>query len=111
MRSRNDLKIKNRFDIPHYNWENKEKGIYFELFENKLNVEVKESDQANLLFSTPNTKELSLIEEYKDVDFFIKQNCYFSTSNLIEKMSKIVNVSLVYKIPNTDLFENLNFDI
>ena len=111
MRSRNDLKIKNRFDIPHYNWENKEKGIYFELFENKLNVEVKESDQANLLFSTPNTKELSLIEEYKEVDFFIKQNCFFSTSNLIEKMSKIQNISLIYRVPNSELLENFNFDL
>ena len=111
MRSSNDLKIKNKLDIPHYNWENKEKGIYFELFENKLNIEVKESDQANLLFSTPNTKELSLIESHREVDFFIKQKCYFSTSNLIDKMLKIPNISLVYKVPSAELLENFNLDI
>ena len=56
-------------------------------------------------------KELSLIESHREVDFFIKQNCYFSTSNLIEKMSKVQNISLVYRVPNSELSENLNFDL
>ena len=62
-------------------------------------------------FSFTNTKELSLIESHKEVDFFIKQNCYFSTSNLIDKMSKIPNISLVYKVPSDELLENFNLDI
>jgi len=58
-----------------------------------------------------NTKELSLIESHRKVDFFIKQNCYFSTSNLIDKMLKIPNISLVYKVPSNELLENFNLDI
>ena len=90
---------------------NKQKGIDFELFVNKLNVEVKETKLTDSLFSFTNTKELSLIESYREIDFFIKQNCYFSTSNLIDKMSEIPNISLVYKVPNNELLENFNLDI
>ena len=56
-------------------------------------------------------KELSLIESHKEVDFFIKQNCFFSTSNLIEKMSKIQNISLVYKVQNSELSKNFTFNL
>ena len=70
-----------------------------------------ETELTDSLFSFTNTKELSLIESYKEVDFFIKQNCYFSTSNLIDKMSKIPNISLVYKVPSDELLENFNLDI
>ena len=111
VRSKNDLKIEKSFNIPHYVWENKQKGIDFELFRNKLNVEVKETKLSDSLFSISNTKELSLIESHRKVDFFIKQNCYFSTSNLIEKMLKIPNISLVYKVPSNELLENFNLDI
>ena len=46
----------------------------------KLNVEVKETKLSNSLFSISNTKELSLIESHRKVDFFIKQNCcWYST--------------------------------
>jgi len=50
-------------------------------------MEIQESELTDSLFSFANTKELSLIESHKEVDFFIKQSCYFSTSNLIEKIS------------------------
>lgn len=111
IRSDNDLKIENKSNILHYTWKNKEKGIDFELFENKFNMETQESEVIDSLFSFANSKELSLIESHKEVDFFIKQNCYFSTSNLIEKISKISNVSLVYRLPSNELSENFNLDI
>ena len=68
-----------------------------------------ESKLKDSLFSFTSSKELSLIGSHKEVDFFIKQNCYFSTSNLIEKMSKIQNISLVYKVQNSELSENFTF--
>ena len=97
--------------IPLFNWNNEKKGISFELFENKFMVEDKDSGLKDSLFSLSISKELSLIESHKEVDFFIKQNCFFSTSNLIEKMSKIQNISLIYRVPNSELSENFNFDI
>ena len=74
--------------IPHFNWNNEKKGISFELFENKFTVEDKDPGLIDSLFSLSISKELSLIESHKEVDFFIKQNCFFSTSNLIEKCQK-----------------------
>ena len=97
--------------MPHFNWSNEKKGISFELFKNKYIVEDKDSELINSLFSLSITKELSLIESHKEVDYFIKQNCFFSTSNLIEKMSKIQNISLIYRVPNSELSKNFNFDL
>ena len=97
--------------MPHFNWNNEKKGISFELFENKFIVEDDGPEVMDSLFSLSISKELSLIESHKEVDFFIKQKCFFSTSNLIEKMSKIQNISLIYRVPNSELSENFNFDL
>ena len=77
VRSKNDLKIENSFHIPHYKWENKQKGIDFELFGNKLNVEVKDTELTDSLFSFTNTKELSLIESHKEVISLLNRNVIF----------------------------------
>ena len=97
--------------MPHFNWNNEKKGISFELFENKFIVEDDGPEVMDSLFSLSISKELSLIESHREVDFFIKQNCFFSTSNLIEKMSKIQNISIIYRVPNSELSENFNFDL
>ena len=97
--------------IPHFKWKSEKKGIRFELFENKFTVEDKDTELKDSLFSMSISKELSLIESHKEVDFFIKQNCFFSTSNLIEKMSKIQNISLAYKVQNSELSENFTFNL
>ena len=97
--------------MPHFNWNNEKKGISFELFENKFIIEDDGPEVMDSLFSLSISKELSLIESHKEVDFFIKQKCFFSTSNLIEKMSKIQNISLIYRVPNNELSENFNLDL
>ena len=111
IRSNNDLKVDNKFMIPHFKWKSEKKGIKFELFENKFTKEDNDPELKDSLFGMSIPKELSLIESHKEVDFFIKQNCFFSTSNLIEKMSKIQNISLVYKVQNSELSENFTFNL
>ena len=74
-------------------------------------IEGDESKLKDSLFSFTNSKELSLIRSHKEVDFFIKQNCYFSTSNLMEKMSKIPHISFSYRLTAEQTFENFNFEI
>ena len=59
------------------------------------------------LFSYPELKELYLIKKYKEVDFFIKQNCFYSSEKLIKTLKKVKGISLVYRIYDFD--ENLNF--
>ena len=97
--------------IPHFKWKSDKKGIKFELFENKYTEELNDPELKDSLFGMSIPKELSLIESHKEVDFFIKQNCFFSTSNLIEKMSKIQNISLVYKVQNSELSENFTLNL
>ena len=74
-------------------------------------IEGDDSKLKDSLFSFTNSKELSLIESHKEVDFFIKQNCYFSTSKLIQKMSKIPYISISYRLRGGKSIENLNFEI
>lgn len=97
--------------IPHFKWKSEKKGIKFELFENKFTKEDNDPELKDSLFGMSIAKKLSLIESHKEVDFFIKQNCFFSTSNLIEKMSKIQNISLVYKVQNSELSKNFTFNL
>ncbi len=97
--------------IPHFKWKSEKKGIKFELFENKFTIEDNDPELKDSLFGMSIAKELSLIESHKEVDFFIKQNCYFSTSNLIEKMSKIPHISFSYRLPGKQSSENFNFEI
>ena len=97
--------------IPHFKWKSQKKGISFELFENKFIQEGQDPELKDSLFGMTIPKELSLIESHKEVDFFIKQNCFFSTSNLIEKMSKIQNISLIYKVHNSELSDDFTFDL
>ena len=97
--------------ISHFKWISQKKGISFELFENKFIREDYDPELKDSLFGMTIPKELSLIESHKEVDFFIKQNCFFSTSNLIEKMSKIQNISLIYKVHNSELSDNFTFDL
>ena len=111
IRSKNDILIDGTYKVPCFEWKINEKGIDFELFENKYIIEGNESSLKDSLFSFSSSKELSLIESHKEVDFFIKQNCYFSTLNLIEKMSKIPHISFTYILPEEQTFENFNFEI
>ena len=97
--------------IPHFKWKSEKKGIRFELFENKFTIEESDPELRGSLFGMSIPKELSLLESHKEVDFFIKQSCFFSTSNLIEKMSKIQNISHVYKVQNSELSENFTYNL
>ena len=74
-------------------------------------IEGDESKLKDSLFSFTDSKELSLIRSHKEVDFFMKQDCYFSTSSLIKKMSKVPHISFSYRLPSEQTLENFNFEI
>ena len=50
-----------------------------------------------------------MINKYKEVDFFIKQNCFYSTEKLIKSLKQVKGIYFVYRI--YDIEENLNFDL
>ena len=106
-RSKKDIKLEPNSYSSHYSWKSESKGIYFELFSNKLVAENVDNQDITGLFSYPELKELYLIKKYKEVDFFIKQNCFYSSEKLIKTLKKVKGMSLVYRIYDFD--ENLNF--
>ena len=67
------------------------------------------SNPANQLPKKMELKELYLIKKYKEVDFFIKQNCFYPSEKLVNTLKQVKGISLVYRI--YDLEENLNFDV
>jgi len=110
-RSKKDLLVNNLGLIPHFKWVNEKKGIDFELFPNKYKIENDDSKANYSLFSISDSKELYLMDSLKQVDYLIKQNCFFSTTNLINKMSTIPAISISYKIPEKNIDENFNLDL
>ena len=50
-----------------------------------------------------------MINKYKEVDFFIKQNCFYSTEKLIKALKQVKGIYFVYRI--YEIEENLNFDL
>ena len=50
-----------------------------------------------------------MINKYKEVDFFIKQNCFYSTEKLIKALKQVKGIYFVNRI--YDIEENLNFDL
>ena len=108
-RSKKDIKLEPHFYSSHYRWKSESKGINFELFSNKLIGHNDANQDITGLFSYPELNELYLINKYKEVDFFIKQNCFYSTEKLIKALKQVEGIYFVYKI--YDIEENLNFDL
>jgi hypothetical protein len=50
-----------------------------------------------------------LIKKDKEVDFFIKQNCFYPSEKIINTLKQVKGISLAYRI--FDVEENLNFDV
>lgn len=108
-RSKKDIKLEPHFYSSHYRWKSESKGIDFELFSNRLTGENDTNQDITGLFSYPELKELYLIKKYREVDFFIKQNCFYSSENLIKTLKQVNGISFVYRI--YDIEEILNFDL
>jgi len=108
-RSKKDIKLESNFYSSHYSWKSESKGIDFELFSNKLISENDSSQDIKGLFSYPELKELYLIKNYKEVDFLIKQNCFYPSEKLINTLKQVQGISFVYRI--YEFKENLNFDV
>ena len=108
-RSKKDIKLESHFYSSHYSWKLESKGLDFELFSNKLISNNESIQHIKGLFSYPELKELYLIKKYKEVDFFIKQNCFYPSEKLVNTLKQVKGISLVYRI--YDFEENLNFDV
>lgn len=82
-----------------YEWEKTEKENIWFLFSNKFMIQ-KKTYENNLLFNSTNILQLFLINEHKNVDFFIKKNKDELTIPVINSINLISEISTAYKIHN-----------
>ncbi|MGI9540963.1 MAG: IPExxxVDY family protein [Flavobacteriaceae bacterium] len=110
VRTKKDLYYK-KIKIPfiHFEWKDETMDLNCSLFSNKsLEEKDKQSLNSTALFDIPLRNEVSLITEFKTVDFFIKS----TNSNIIETITRHLKswstISLVYAIPVDHLKTQLN---
>ena len=107
-----NLKCKSRFvksreyiDLPiqkaffnHFEWENQKTGISCDLFSNKYIKLENNTSRDRDLFKLPETKEVYLIRDFKNVDYFIKINSGISSDFFSKGIKRIEEISLCYEI-------------
>jgi len=92
-----------------FKWKNPLKELETLLFSNKHK---QDSTQVNLnndtLFDLPLRNEVSLISEFKQVDFFIKTNHLETIQLLFKPLSLWGAITMVYEIPSNKIKDRLN---
>ena len=112
------LKTKNYIDSPiqkaffnHFEWQDIKTGISCDLFSNKFIKLEEDKTGVKNLFQLPETKEVYLINDFKEVDYFIKINSGISRDFFLKGMDKIDEISLFYEITGDKLNNfSLNFN-
>lgn len=83
-----------------FEWEDKEQDLYCYLFSNKYHLENSYVvSNNNTLFELPQRNEVSLISEFKQVDFFIKCNDNSTLMSLHEVLMEWSAVSYTFRVP------------
>ena len=110
IRSKKDLHRKRvNASFIHFEWKNKAMDLNCSLFSNKsLDEKDKQSSNSNTLFDIPLRNEVSLITEFKTVDFFIKSTDSHTIETIITQLNNWTNISLIYAIPVDKLKTQLN---
>ena len=91
------------FPFEYYEWINPVKGIEIRLFSNRILIFQNEVQNGTSLFDLPETKELYLVQDLKDVDYIVKVDSGFETNMMIEKMESIGQISYLYIIDQSRL--------
>ena len=94
-----------------YEWIDQIKGIEIRLFSNRCLKFRDKLQKGSGLFDVPETKELYLMEDLKDVDFIIKIDSGIEGQTMIEKIESIDEVSYRYLIDQSKLKVNLSLNL
>lgn len=109
-RSKKDLyNKKKKTPFIHFEWQNKDYDLNCSLFSNKNITEKNEQSlNSTSLFDIPLRNEVSLITEFKTVDFFIKSTDKNTIETIITQLKNWSNISLIYFIPVDKIKTQLN---
>ena len=116
----NFVRSKKDIDLPrekayysHFVSKNKSKEIIYDFFSNKFK-KIGSPNKINKLdlFNSPLSKEVYLLPEYKEADYFIKSTDQKDHDEIINNIRKIPEISIIYSINSYDIKnkENLIFD-
>ena len=99
------------FYFINYEWIDLIKGIEIRLFSNRCLKYRDKLQKGSGLFDIPETKELYLVQDLKDVDYIIKIDSGIEGQTMIEKMESIDQVSYRYLIDQSKLKFDLSLNL
>ena len=116
----NFVRSKKDIDLPrekayysHFIAKNKSKEIIYDFFSNKFK-KVSSPDKINKLdlFNSPFSKEVYLLEEYKEADYFLKSTDQKYHQEIINSIRNIPQISIIYNVSSNEIKnkENLIFN-
>ena len=105
--------VTKKMDYPFesYEWIDTVKGIEIHIISNKHLIFQNEIQKGTSLFDFPETKELYLVGDLKDVDYIIKINAGIEVQVLLEKIESIDQISYRYLIDQSQLNLDLILNI
>jgi len=116
----NFVRSKKDIDLPrekayysHFIAKNKSKEIIYDFFSNKFK-KISSPDKLNKLglFNSPFSKEVYLLEEYKEADYFLKSTDQKYHQEIINCIRNIPQISIIYNVNSIEIKdkENLIFN-
>ena len=99
------------FPFEDYEWIDLVNGIEISLFSNRILIFKNEIQKGISLFDVPETKELYLVQDLKEVDYIIKIDSGIEGQTMIEKMESIDQVSYRYLIDQSKLKVDLSLNL
>ena len=114
VRSKKDIDLpKEKAYYSHFIAKNKSKEIIYDFFSNKFK-KISSPDKINKpdLFNSPLSKEVYLLEEYKEADYFIKSTDQKYHQEIINYIRNITQISIIYNVNSSEIKnkENLIFN-
>ena len=114
VRSKKDIDLpKQKAYYSHFIAKNKSKEIIYDFFSNKFK-KISSPDKLNKLdlFNSPFSKEVYLLEEYKEADYFLKSTDQKYHQEIINCIRNIPQISIIYNVNSIEIKdkENLIFN-
>ncbi len=116
----NFVRLKKDIDLPkekayysHFIAKNKSKEIIYDFFSNKFK-KISSPDKLNKLdlFNSHFSKEVYLLKEYKEADYFLKSTDQKYHQKIINSIRNIPQISIIYNVNSNEIKnkENLIFN-
>ena len=91
------------FPFEDYEWIDLVNGIEISLFSNRILIFQNEIQKGISLFDVPETKELYLVQDLKEVDYIVKIDSGIEANMMIKKIESIDQISYLYLIDQSRL--------